>query len=297
MFDEAEEVLKNHVAVSVKKIKSNLNLDKDLDEDAEENAKGTKKFEFKKSARLHDIDAALIEVADEGISSGMNDLSVLKEKLNLSESKKDKEPQIDPNKLITVKPQKLSSELPDFDEDGDDSEDEKKEKHLNLMEAFAEDDIVDQFREEKKEEEKTSKGKEIDLTLPGWGSWAGTGLEKKSRRKSRRFIVRFPKVPRKDKKKPNVIINEDPVSKLREQLVSELPYPFTSVKDFEASIRAPIGKNWVTEKGFKKLTAPPVVTKMGTIIEPMDGSLLPKKPKKRSNNNKPNVKSKKKKTN
>lgn len=77
--------------------------------------------------------------------------------------------------------------------------------------------------------------------------------------------------------------------------MSELPYPFTSVKDFEASIRAPIGKNWVTEKGFKKLTAPPVISKMGVIIEPMDNSLLVEKPKKRLNNNKPNVNSKKKK--
>ncbi|CAH1407060.1 unnamed protein product [Nezara viridula] len=300
MFDKVEEVLKDHVAVSVKRIESILKNDNDKDEDKERAENGTKNFEFKKSARLHDIDAALIEVADEGISSGLNDLSALKEKLNLTENKKAKEPQIDPNKLITVKPQKLKSVLPDLDEKGDDSqeeEEEEKEKHLNLMEAFAEDDIVDQFREEKKVEEKKSKGKEIDLTMPGWGSWAGTGVEKKSKRKTRRFIVKFPKVPRKDKKKPNVIINEDPVPKLREQLVSELPYPFTSVKDFEASIRAPIGKNWVTEKGFKKLTAPPVVTKMGTIIEPMDGSWLVNKPKKRMNNNKPNVNSKKKKVN
>lgn len=294
MFDEVEEVLKDRVAVSINKVKSNLNADQDKDEEIEENT--TKNFEFKKKARLHDIDAALIEVVDEGISSGLNDLSALKEKLNLNENKQEKEPQIDPNKLIMVKPQKLSSELPDLDENGDDSEEEEdKKKHLNLMEAFAEDDIADQFMQEKKEEEKTSKGKEIDLSMPGWGSWAGTGVEKKSRRKTRKFIVRLPSVPRKDKKRPNVIINEDPVPKLREQLVSELPYPFTSVKDFEASIRAPIGKNWVTEKGFKKLTAPPVITKMGAIIEPMDSSLLVEKPKRRLNNNKPNVNSKKKK--
>lgn len=51
--------------------------------------------------------------------------------------------------------------------------------------------------------------------------------------------------------------------------MSQLPYPFTSVKDYEASIRAPVGKNWIPENAHKKLVAPPVLTRMGAIIEPI----------------------------
>lgn len=51
--------------------------------------------------------------------------------------------------------------------------------------------------------------------------------------------------------------------------VTELPYPFKSVKDFEASLRAPVGRQFVPEVVHKKLTAPPIVTKMGTVIQPM----------------------------
>lgn len=51
--------------------------------------------------------------------------------------------------------------------------------------------------------------------------------------------------------------------------VSQLPYQFTSVKDFEASVRAPIGRTFVPEAVHKKLTTPAVTTKKGTVIEPM----------------------------
>lgn len=48
-----------------------------------------------------------------------------------------------------------------------------------------------------------------------------------------------------------------------------MPYPFKSVKDFEASVRAPVGRLFVPEGAHKKLIAPGTVTKIGTVIEPM----------------------------
>ncbi|KAL7635936.1 UNVERIFIED_CONTAM: hypothetical protein RMT77_013753 [Armadillidium vulgare] len=57
-------------------------------------------------------------------------------------------------------------------------------------------------------------------------------------------------------------------------MVSELPFPFAAVKDFEASIRQPIGRTFVPEVSHKKLIAPPVVQKMGTVIEPMGEECL-----------------------
>jgi U3 small nucleolar RNA-associated protein 14 len=53
-----------------------------------------------------------------------------------------------------------------------------------------------------------------------------------------------------------------------------LPFPFTSVKDFEASIRAPIGNTWIPQTAHRKLIKPSVVTKLGTVIEPMDEDML-----------------------
>jgi len=56
--------------------------------------------------------------------------------------------------------------------------------------------------------------------------------------------------------------------------VSDLPYPFTSVKEFEASIRAPIGRTWVPEAAHRQLSAPRLVTHAGQKIEPMTEEAL-----------------------
>lgn len=52
--------------------------------------------------------------------------------------------------------------------------------------------------------------------------------------------------------------------------MNELPYPFTSVKGYESSIRAPIGREWVPETVHQNLIAPQIKTKLGMVIEPMD---------------------------
>ena len=54
--------------------------------------------------------------------------------------------------------------------------------------------------------------------------------------------------------------------------VEHIPFPHTSVKQYEASIRVPIGETWNTPKAFSELAKPKVVTKMGAIISPIDKS-------------------------
>lgn len=54
--------------------------------------------------------------------------------------------------------------------------------------------------------------------------------------------------------------------------VNDLPFPYTSVKQFEQSIRTPVGKTWVPETAHKQLVKPKVVTKLGQIIAPIDKS-------------------------
>lgn len=81
-------------------------------------------------------------------------------------------------------------------------------------------------------------------------------------------------VPRKDENKGDVIIFEGENKKLKEHLVSELPYPFTTVKDFEASIRAPLGRTFVPENAHRRLIQPSVVIKSGQVIKPMTEDVL-----------------------
>ena len=88
---------------------------------------------------------------------------------------------------------------------------------MTLAEAFADDDVVEQFKEEKKRAIDASAPKAIDLTLPGWGEWGGSGL-KVSRRKKKRFIIAPPPVPkRKDENQGNLILNDDKNPAMRKQ--------------------------------------------------------------------------------
>ncbi|XP_031831008.1 U3 small nucleolar RNA-associated protein 14 homolog A isoform X2 [Nomia melanderi] len=208
-----------------------------------------------------------------------NSLSV--NKVNKSET------EIDPSKYMNVKPKHLHTDLPTDITGGDDVLDDSEnedERHNVISEAFADDDVVEEFRNEKKEWVKDSQPKDIDLTLPGWGSWGGTNV-KVSNRKTKRFILKFPKdAPRRDENKGNVIIFEDSKAKIRQHQISELPYPFTSVKDYEASIRMPIGRNFVPENAHRKLIEPTVKTKMGKVIEPMTEDVLVKTAEKKFKN-------------
>ena len=38
--------------------------------------------------------------------------------------------------------------------------------------------------------------------------------------------------------------------------MSQIPFPFGSVHEFESSVRAPIGRTWNPETAFRKLTQP-----------------------------------------
>lgn len=77
------------------------------------------------------------------------------------------------------------------------------------------------LRQDKEEEIKQSQVEDVNLVLPGWGSWGGPSINNIPKHKSKKFIIKFPKVmPRKDENKGNVVINEDKDEKLKPYLVS-----------------------------------------------------------------------------
>ncbi|XP_050166767.1 U3 small nucleolar RNA-associated protein 14 homolog A isoform X2 [Myiozetetes cayanensis] len=144
-----------------------------------------------------------------------------------------------------------------------------------ITEAFAGDDVVADFCREKRKAEEAAKPQPVNLVLPGWGEWGGTGL-RPSARKVKRFLLKPPPgPPRKDQHKPHVIISEKRNIHAAAHQVSELPFPFERHQQFEQSIRTPVGTTWNTQRAFQKLTAPRVVTRAGHIIQPISAEDVP----------------------
>ncbi|KAL1742824.1 Utp14 protein-domain-containing protein [Schizophyllum fasciatum] len=136
--------------------------------------------------------------------------------------------------------------------------------------AFAGDNVVQQFEEAKQAEVNADAPKEVDTTLPGWGSWGGAGLKKRSKAK---FVKQIPGVApaaRVDAGKKHLIVSERKDKKAAKYLVRDLPYPYTSAAQYERSMERPLGAEWNTRVGFQRATLPKVVKKMGTVIDPLE---------------------------
>ncbi|XP_065220543.1 U3 small nucleolar RNA-associated protein 14 homolog A [Planococcus citri] len=255
------------------------------DEPSKPQNKTDKSAEKRKNRKhVENLDSARPLITDQDFVQLGADLRGNKEKVEPAK-KSDTDENIDPNKYLKVNAKRLMTELPEIITGGDegiDDEEEDFQHRMTIGEAFADDDVVAEFEEEKQQAIDESLPKEVDLTLPGWGSWtSGTIQEKEAKRPKRkrinkRLLFRVPKAPpRKDANKGHVVINETKNDKIKEHMVSDLPFPFNSVKDYEATVRAPIGRTWLPETAHQKLIAPPVVTKLGTVINPMDeGELL-----------------------
>ena len=110
------------------------------------------------------------------------------EPLKLASENKEKQVtvNVDPKKFFTVEKTLLRSKAPDLvTNDSEEGIIEQEEQRMTIAQAFASDDVIEEFRQEKKSTEERDKPKDIDLTLPGWGSWAGAGLVPSKRKKNR----------------------------------------------------------------------------------------------------------------
>ncbi|CAI4047579.1 hypothetical protein SKDZ_13G0450 [Saccharomyces kudriavzevii ZP591] len=140
-----------------------------------------------------------------------------------------------------------------------------------IAEAFAGDDVLAEFQEEKKRVIDDEDDKEVDTTLPGWGEWAGAGA--KSKNKRRKFVKKVKGVVNKDKRKDkhlqNVIINEKVNKKNLKYQSSAVPFPFENREQYERSLRMPIGQEWTSRASHQELIKPRVMTKPGQVIDPL----------------------------
>ena len=86
-----------------------------------------------------------------------------------------------------------------------------KRQRALIREAFADDAVLEEFAEEKEKQKEKRMPKDVDLTLPGWGEWAGGSIdsEKILNRKRKKFLKKRKRnPPSKDEHLKHVIINE-----------------------------------------------------------------------------------------
>ncbi|XP_072392881.1 U3 small nucleolar RNA-associated protein 14 homolog A-like [Diabrotica undecimpunctata] len=277
MFDSLEGKINKNISQKITKIKKQTDTKSPKQKKTKLSTK-KKKFDLSLPAqkKKQSLDERMMEeTADLGENDTITEntnIDALKKIIDSIPSAEEEPVNINPDKFIKVKTTHLNTAIPDITTT-DENEEPVNQRDL-VIEAFEDDDIVADFEKEKAAEIEKDTPKDIDLNLPGWGSWAGVNIDS-SKRKRKRFIIKMPKkFPRRDDNKGSLIINEDAQSKITPLLVSEVPFPFKSVKEYEASIRAPIGNTFVPERAFRKFIEPSVVTKMGSIIKPIDTGIL-----------------------
>ncbi|EIW70264.1 hypothetical protein M231_02770 [Tremella mesenterica] len=140
-----------------------------------------------------------------------------------------------------------------------------------VAEAFAGDNVLEEFQSEKEKQIELDGPKVEDTSLPGWGSWSGRGLKKRTTTNPK-FLITKPGISpnqRKDFSRSNVIITERTEKKSQGFLTKDLPFPYTNTGQYEASFSVPVGSEWNSRKVYQRETMPRVVKKPGAIIEPI----------------------------
>ncbi|XP_034482606.1 U3 small nucleolar RNA-associated protein 14 homolog A [Drosophila innubila] len=289
MFEQHEENLRQKVSKKLEKLKKQVEKLKQPKMKAKpskkkrDELKTLKDLTFKKKSQRVEIDEPLN--AEEEQIKPVLDVNELN---NSVEKAKDADPTavstIDPNKVATItwKQSMRSSDamndaLADDDEADYDETDAAAERQLTISQAFEDDDIIADFNKDKTKDSEV-KNSELQLAMPGWGSWAGAGISQDViKRRNKRLLLKLSAPEkRRDDNKDNLYINETTNKQARSHMVSTIPFPFKSLADYEASIRAPIGRNFVPETAFRMMTRPAVITRKGQVIEPMAESELVK---------------------
>jgi U3 small nucleolar RNA-associated protein 14 len=134
------------------------------------------------------------------------------------------------------------------------------------------------FREEKRDKEREETGVEEVQVLPGWGGWAGEGvrenkyqkMQRDRKRKEREEEEERRRKRRKDAALSHVIISEKVDKKAQKYLTPTVPYPFTDIAQYEASLSLPLGPDWNAMRMHRESVRPRVEVKQGVVIAPMD---------------------------
>lgn len=165
----------------------------------------------------------------------------------------------------------LNEDCEDLIDKNDDSDEDEQ---LDLMrEAFAGDNVVEEFQKEKERIADEEQPKDKDTFLPGWGTWTGPGT-KVSRKKRAKYIIKAEKIKRRDENLGNVIISEKSGDTLKQYLVQKLPRGFKTKEQFDKLIKDPLSGTFCSQIKHRESIKPKVQVKLGAKIEPLNKRLL-----------------------
>ncbi|OQR79130.1 hypothetical protein BIW11_05946 [Tropilaelaps mercedesae] len=174
-----------------------------------------------------------------------------------------------------IEGQSSSEEGSDDDDDDTDKQkaNEKRQRKL-IQEAFAGDDVVEDFIKEQKEKDALERAaeREAALKMKGLdGDWVTPNNIHRLDDRKKKFL----ESRRKTFQPRAAIINEEADTKaIRPFRVSDVPKGFTQISQFEAVLQQPVGSTFNTPNAFQTLTKPRIVTARGKIIRPIDHNAL-----------------------
>lgn len=165
MFDSLEEKLQRKIDQKLQKVQKKLKTDKSKtkksEEKSEEEDEDISGFEFRDrySKKRPILDQPLEETTSKKGAQESNNLINLKIAANTEQKRTEEETnnqedakEIDPDKYLNVKPRYIKTQLPDMVTGEDENSEQEDETHRIMSEAFADDDVVEEFRKEKEEE-------------------------------------------------------------------------------------------------------------------------------------------------
>lgn len=145
------------------------------------------------------------DASQQSVDISVNDVSAHAKTVDTSKAQKSK---------ISPAPKKQQASEED---DSDEEVPVLLKNHDLVKRAFAGDEVVQDFEQEKLDTIEDEGDKVVDNTLPGWGNWTGDGISKKQQKRQKRFLTTVEGVKpeeRKDVKLSRVIINEKRVKKV-----------------------------------------------------------------------------------
>lgn len=137
-----------------KKLKANNKTERS-EEEEKEDEDYSPSLEFEIPKRKPILDSPLEETtSNENVHKDSDQTSLKKVANTVQEppASARHEVEIDPKKYVNVKPKHLKTQLPDIATCGDEDSEQEEETHRIMSEAFADDDVVEEFRKEREEE-------------------------------------------------------------------------------------------------------------------------------------------------
>lgn len=223
--------VQQNLVTKIKKMKKNIEAEEAVESD-QENESGVKMSE-----ELEVGDGELSKNNSKGPKKDKKSMpKQTKQQTKVTQgSDKSKDQQSDGLRFLRTDQEALELNMVDESSGDENDGDGDTVQRMNIRDAFANDDVIEDFVQEKEEIVKNSTPNPVDLALPGWGDWAGAGIDESAKRKRKNQTKEPQPAPkRKDDGKANVIINEERNKKLSVHQVGDgfcrfaiLPLSFT----------------------------------------------------------------------